>query len=81
MKSPTDKKKSSEAEKRERGIAENERANYSEYPPEDEDTKQRQKKSSIRETDDPKETDHGASDLAGTASGNLEPDDLPDDED
>ncbi|MBK1442202.1 hypothetical protein JHJ32_19555 [Parapedobacter sp. ISTM3] len=65
-------------DKQERGIAENERANYSGFPADEENPDKEKDDPSIRETDDVKKTDTGASDLAGTASGNLEPDDLPD---
>lgn len=71
----------SEQEKREQGIAENERANYSSVPSDSDNGRDKKNRDSdIRETDDVHETDTGASDLAGTASGNLESDDLPDED-
>ncbi|MFC3199942.1 hypothetical protein ACFOET_20145 [Parapedobacter deserti] len=70
-------KKPSDPETRERGIAENERANYSSASADKHKTHDEDEDSDIRETDDVRETDTGGSDLAGTASGNLEPDDLP----
>lgn len=80
MEIPANKKPLTDEEKRERGIEEHERANYSAYPPDEEKETARRNPSDIRETDDAPKTDTGASDLAGTASGNLEEDDLPDDE-
>ncbi|SEL49229.1 hypothetical protein [Parapedobacter koreensis] len=71
-------KKPVDQDKHGRGIAENERANYSGFLAEEENQDEEKDDPSIRETNDVKKTDTGASDLAGTASGNLEPDDLPD---
>lgn len=60
-------------EKKERGIAENERANHVAFD------KQQQYNDSddddIRETDDPDEVDREGGDLAGTAAGGMDDDD------
>ncbi len=62
-------------EKREKGIAENERAGHEAF-----DRQQQYDNSddeaSIRETDNPDEVDREGGDLAGTASGNLDDDDV-----
>jgi len=62
-------------EKREKGIAENERANHvafdkqQQYDDSDDDA-------NIRETDDSDEVDREGGDLAGTASGGLDDDEV-----
>ncbi|MGK6353451.1 hypothetical protein [Parapedobacter sp. DT-150] len=58
--------------KKEKGIAENERANHLAFDkrPQHNDSDD----ASIRETDDPNEVDSEGGDLAGTASGNLDDD-------
>jgi len=62
-------------EKKEKGIAENERANHTAFD------KQQQYDDSddeaeIRETDNPDEVDQQGGDLAGTASGGLDDDEV-----
>ncbi|PPK99330.1 hypothetical protein [Parapedobacter indicus] len=62
-------------EKREKGIAENERANHvafdkqQQYDDSDDDA-------NVRETDDSDEVDREGGDLAGTASGGLDDDEV-----
>ncbi len=59
-------------EKREKGIAENERTNYVAFDKQQHDDPDDDDKASIRETNDPDEVDREGGDLAGTAAGNLD---------
>jgi hypothetical protein len=63
-------------EKREKGIAENERAAHEAFDRQQQYDNSDDDESSIRETDDPDEVDREGGDLAGTASGNLDDDDI-----
>ncbi|MBD1422837.1 hypothetical protein [Sphingobacterium chuzhouense] len=56
---------------RERGVAENEKANYSGFPPE-ESTDEKDKKD-IKETNQSDKRDKEGGDLAGNAAGNIPP--------
>jgi len=62
-------------EKREKGIAENERAAHEAFDRQQQYDDSDDADASIRETDDPEEADHEGGDLAGTAAGNLDDDD------
>lgn len=59
----------------ESGIAENQKANYTAFPPEESEKKpkQQQKKTDIKETEDDEKVESGGGDLAGNAAGNTEP--------
>lgn len=62
--------------KMEKGIAENERAGHKAFDRQQQYDNSDDDEASIRETNDPDEVDREGSDLAGTASGNLEDDDV-----
>lgn len=61
-------------EKREKGIAENDRAGHEAFDRQQQYDDSDDAEASIRETNDPKEADHEGGDLAGTAAGNLDDD-------
>lgn len=58
---------------RERGVAENEKANYSGFPREEESKEEDDKddKDDIKETDRSDKREKGAGDIAGNAAGNT----------
>ncbi|PRD56621.1 hypothetical protein [Sphingobacterium gobiense] len=56
---------------RERGVAENEKANYSNFP--QEESKNEDEKDDIKETDQLDERDKEGGDIAGNAAGNVPP--------
>lgn len=59
---------------RERGVAENERANYTGFPQEEStDQTDKDDKDDIRETNDPEERERQGGDIAGNAAGNEPP--------
>ncbi|MFD2599346.1 hypothetical protein ACFSQ3_10305 [Sphingobacterium corticis] len=59
----------------ESGKAENEKANYTNFPPQEDDKKGTQKEydPDIEETTDEEEVDNASGPLAGNAAGNVDP--------
>lgn len=69
---PKDEKKNPKTQE-EKGVAENEKTNYSSFPPEnaDKENKDKEDRTDIRETDNEDEVDDIGGNLAGNAAGNT----------